>query len=279
MKFFFALLSLLAAASARPNTKGLQDRIVLYPHLMKPGGKDAADLPYSRIVGGEEATPHEFPFIVALRIDDAYFCGGSIISADVVLTAAHCLDGAKSVKVIAGAHDQSNDDEQTQVVMISTDLAVHEGWNAITVDNDIAYARLPSPLEFNGNIAAIALATEEPAVGDDVTAAGWGKTKDGILQGVSKTLNKVTVPVGSDSDAEFIYGDSISWETKICIDTTGGRGTCQGDSGGPLFDETVRLVGATSFGASAGCQEGYPACFTAIPSFLDWIEKNTGVIA
>ena len=30
----------------------------------------------SRIVGGEEATPHSYPWMAALFVDDQWFCGG-----------------------------------------------------------------------------------------------------------------------------------------------------------------------------------------------------------
>merc|ERR1712038_1089449 len=39
-----------------------------------------------KIVGGVEATEHAWPWQVALFIDDAWFCGGSIISENYVLT-------------------------------------------------------------------------------------------------------------------------------------------------------------------------------------------------
>jgi len=55
----------------------------------------------------------------------------------------------------------------------------------------------------------------------------------------------------------------------------------QGDSGGPLIylesDGIYTEVGIVSFGASAGCQLGYPAAFTRVNSYLDWISSNTGV--
>ena len=38
-----------------------------------------------RIVGGHEAEEHEWPWQVALFIDAAWFCGGSIISDEVIL--------------------------------------------------------------------------------------------------------------------------------------------------------------------------------------------------
>merc|ERR1711963_1179029 len=52
-----------------------------------------------KIVGGVEATPHEFPWQVGLFFD-GYFCGGSIISEKYILTAAHCADGVFSHEVV-----------------------------------------------------------------------------------------------------------------------------------------------------------------------------------
>jgi secreted trypsin-like serine protease len=44
----------------------------------------------NRITGGQPASRGQFPWQVALIIDDLYFCGGSLISNLWVLTAAHC---------------------------------------------------------------------------------------------------------------------------------------------------------------------------------------------
>merc|ERR1712210_67611 len=54
-----------------------------------------------RIVGGHEAAHHEWPWQVALFVDDAWFCGGSLISDEWVMTAAHCADGAGYFDVMA----------------------------------------------------------------------------------------------------------------------------------------------------------------------------------
>ena len=53
---------------------------------------DGHDPREDRIVGGFEAEEHQWPWIVALFIDDMWFCGGALITDDFVLTAAHCAE-------------------------------------------------------------------------------------------------------------------------------------------------------------------------------------------
>lgn len=63
--------------------------------------KDNAPL----IVGGELAEPGEFPYIVSLQQGGSHFCGGVLLSADRVVTAAHCSDvSAGSVTVVGGTN-------------------------------------------------------------------------------------------------------------------------------------------------------------------------------
>ncbi|KAK7066347.1 hypothetical protein SK128_015607 [Halocaridina rubra] len=226
----------------------------------------------ARIVGGNETIPHAWPHQVALFIDDMWFCGGSLISNEWIMTAAHCMDGAWYVDVVMGAHNINNN-EPSQVVMTSFSHFVHENWDSYELSNDIALIRLPSPVVFNEYINAVKLPAADPFIGTVVTPTGWGRPSD-FDDNISDILRQVDVPTMNNADCNIIYG--IILNSHICIDTITGKGTCNGDSGGPLNYNNV-TIGITSFGASAGCEVGYPDGFTRVTYFLDWIEANTGI--
>jgi len=226
----------------------------------------------ARIVGGTEATPHSWPHQVGLFIDFMYFCGGSLISPEWVLTAAHCMDGASLVDVVLGAHNV-NEAEASQVTMFSTDFFTHEDWDSFNLVNDLALIKLPSPVEMNEYISTVSLPSSDVSVGTTVTPTGWGRPSDSA-SGTSDVLREVDVPIMSNADCDATYG--IIQDGVICIDASNGKGTCNGDSGGPL-NYNGATYGITSFGSSAGCEVGLPDAFTRVNYYLDWIEAKTGV--
>merc|ERR1711915_658755 len=201
------------------------------------------------IVGGTEAVPHSWPHQVAL-----------------------CIDGAGFVDVVLGAHN-IRQAEASQVTLTSTDFFCHENWNSFTLANDLALIRLPSAVSLTDEIALVSLPSSDPAVGTTVTPTGWGRPSDSA-SGISDVLRQVDVPILDTAPCDAYYG--IVTNNQICIDSTGGMGTCNGDSGGPLNYNGMTL-GITSFGASAGCEAGYPDAFTRVTAYLDWIESHTGV--
>merc|ERR1712152_130806 len=238
-----------------------------------------------RIVGGFEAEPNQWPWQVALFIDNAWFCGGALISENYVLTAAHCADGASYFDDMAGAHNARESSEPNRVEVTSYNGWTHPLWNSNDLSGGLALVELPSPLPMNDYISASCLPAtgETPAVGSLVTVTGWGKPSDSA-GGISPVLREVRdIPVISNSDCNDVYG--IVGDGVVCIDTAGGRGSCNGDSGGPLVqkaggkdagDKWTR-VGIVSFGASAGCEVGMPAGFTRTEYYLDWIKSETGM--
>ena len=179
-----------------------------------------------RIVGGQEAAEHAWPWQVALFIDDAWFCGGSIISENYVLTAAHCADGAGYFDVMAGAHNVRDSSEPHRVEITSYNGWTHPDWNSNDLSGDLALIELPSPLEFNEYISPSCLpaAGDVLAEGSMVCVTGWGKPSDSA-GGISPVLREVCdLPVISNEECNEVYG--IVGPGVACVDTTGGRGSC-----------------------------------------------------
>ena len=46
----------------------------------------------ARILYGEEADINEYPWQISMWIDQSHFCGGTLVTDQWVVTAAHCVD-------------------------------------------------------------------------------------------------------------------------------------------------------------------------------------------
>lgn len=68
-----------------------KQHLLLYVLLAIHYGYAAQIYPQARIVGGASASEGQFPHQISLRWGSSHVCGGSIVSANYVVTAAHCV--------------------------------------------------------------------------------------------------------------------------------------------------------------------------------------------
>ena len=236
-------------------------------------GRQAIQPAYQRIVGGFEAVPNSWPWIVSLRVRD-HFCGGTLIDTRHVLTAAHCITGASanSLRVVAGLHQRLNTNTgRTQIIGVSR-IFMHEQYNGGIYAHDIAVLRLSQPVQLNSYVSLICLPGPDPQESAPVTAVGWGSTYFGSP--LPNGLRQVTMQV-TNAHAKASYPAYFNAQRQIGagVPYVGGKDSCQGDSGGPLmFNSNGQwyLSGVVSFGYQCG-RANYPGVYTRTSAYLNWI--------
>ena len=143
------------------------------------------------IVGGEEASPHSWPWTVAVFIDSAWFCGGSLISEHYVLTAAHCAEGAAYFDLLLGVHDiTATALEAGSLEITSYQAVVHPAWNPLDLSGDLALISLPSPVVFTDYISPVCLSARRLGQEEEVCLTGWGREGDST-EDISPVLRQV----------------------------------------------------------------------------------------
>ncbi|KAF2851730.1 female reproductive tract protease-like protein [Plenodomus tracheiphilus IPT5] len=223
------------------------------------------------IVGGVAAVAGDVPFIVAVSLDGSPWCGGSLVNANTVVTAAHCIDGnsASSFTVRAGSLNRASGGTLVKVSRIIANPNYVES----TTDADVAIFKLATPIAESSTIkyATLAASGNDPAAGSTATVAGWGSTGSG---GSPTLLRKVDVPIVSRATCRNNYSTAAITTNMFCAGfAAGGKDSCQGDSGGPIITSSKTLIGIVSWGA--GCaQPNKPGVYTRIGAVLPFINAN-----
>merc|ERR1719309_263004 len=252
----------------------------LGPSLIEACGQK----PFSaRVVNGENAVPHAWPWQISLRVNGRHICGGSLIDKDWVVTAAHCVDRnsrPSGYTVVVGAHRRTGGPTSVQKTFRLRQLYKHESFSMRNLRNDIALLQLAGSVQSSSKVNTVCLpssGSRAPA-GSRCYITGWGRTVGG--GSAAQTLQQAMLPVAAHSACSRVNGRLAPVDERSMICAGGqGKGGCQGDSGGPFVcNEGGRWVlrGAVSWGHRM-CRTDHYTVFARISSFIGWINKKKGV--
>ncbi|XP_051847357.1 chymotrypsin-C [Antechinus flavipes] len=237
----------------------------------------------TRVVGGEDARPHSWPWQISLQYlkDDTYrhTCGGTLISNQHVLTAAHCISKGKTYRVLLGKNNLV-EEEAGSVAMAVDTIFVHEKWNSLLVRNDIALIKLAEPVELSDTIQVACLPPKDSLLSQDYPCyvTGWGRLwtngpiADALQQGFLPAVDHATC-------TQKDWWGTMVTQNMVCAGGDGVISGCNGDSGGPLNCEAANgaweVRGIVSFGSGWSCNTAKkPTVFTRVSAYNDWINEK-----
>ena len=269
------------------------------PALLLLGAVAGAQEATPRIIGGDNASQNEWPWMAELDIaftatNQFGLCGGVLLTPRWVVTAAHCLIDDNGNPV-----DPSNITVRLESVFLgngtpysSDGYGVPQGYQpsvAPEFDNDIAMIRLATPGPDQANRPSIVGAAQlnglqaAPFAQRDeaLTAIGWGLTSRNGTDPADR-LQEVALDYIQTGSCKNAWGNGFNTATMVCaaeLNPVQGRDqdTCSGDSGGPLFigdDVDPYVIGLTSFGQPQ-CAGNLPTVYTSVLSQVPFVEDVT----
>ncbi|MEM1322159.1 MAG: trypsin-like serine protease [Bacteroidota bacterium] len=244
-----------------------------------------------RVTGGEDVEEGTYPWMAGLadasqsNLEEAQFCGGTLIDRYWVLTAAHCIDDFQSsllidsIDVFLGAYDLVNPAAGHERLRVKN-IYLHPSFFPLnSKKNDIALLELEEP----SSRSPIQLPEQSDesyyAAGTAARVLGWGIQNSMTLEAAT-ALQEAEIEVidFDDCNAPTAYGGEVSSD-MVCAGYLSGEpemGAASGDSGGPLFvsrqNEWIQ-TGVVSWGQLPWTTDQYPGVFQKVAFHRAWIDE------
>ncbi|XP_044106087.1 coagulation factor VII isoform X1 [Neovison vison] len=251
------------------------------PVLEKRNGSN----PQGRIVGGRVCPKGECPWQAILTVDGALLCGGTLLDAAWVVSAAHCFKTRKNwrnLTVVLGEHDlreQEGEEQERRVARVF----IPDKYVPGKTNHDIALLQLNRPVTFTDHVVPLCL--PEKSFSERTlasvrfsTVSGWGQL---LHRGATAVqLMAIDVPRVMTQDCQE---QSRRWEGSPTVTENmfcagyldGSKDACQGDSGGPhatKFQGTWYLTGIVSWGEGCAAEDHF-GVYTRVSRYIEWLRR------
>ncbi|KAG8433550.1 hypothetical protein GDO86_017739 [Hymenochirus boettgeri] len=242
----------------------------------------------ARIVGGSDTRQGAWPWQASVMLGGSHICGGTLISNQWILSAAHCFEYPSMpsrYEIRLGAY-QLYVANPHEVRMQVAQIFVNSKFDGPGSSGDIALVKLSSPVKFTEYILPICLSPSSGSfpTGTECWVTGWGFINSDVKIPYPGTLQKVMAPIISRDSCEQMYhsnslisaSETMIQNDQICAGyQTGQKDACQGDSGGPLVCKSKGVwyqVGVVSWGE--GCAEANrPGVYTLVSAYQSWVSS------
>ena len=264
--------------------------LALFCAAALPTGAKAGSA-HTSVIGGTPAASGQFPYLALVHFqnsEEAFSCSGTLVSSNVVLTAAHCVQDVETgvihrperYVVYTGTTEWAS---PARTVSAVSRIAIFPSFTRsgqFALYGDAAILQLSTPVAS----PPVRLSTSAPVPGTEGIVVGWGKAS-AAQEGVSAQLAYGSTVVQSAGYCEGQIGSTFHPVGELCsLDyPTYQSATCQGDSGGPMLalqsgtSEYVQ-IGITSHGPE-GCPTNKPRVDTRADFVAVWVNSRIAELA
>jgi secreted trypsin-like serine protease len=246
----------------------------------------------ARVINGTSSQDGEYPWIASIAPlgslpKQGHICGGVLIDANHVLTAAHCvydyLETPDQLQVTIGRTKLSSSEG---ITVPSNGIIIHPDYSYESSINDIAIIRVENTGLTNFISPVSQSEFDYWKGGNNSKILGWGYV-DQYYPVRPDNLQEAEVPIIEDDACSTRIGIDFDSESMLCagklassVSAEDGVDACNGDSGGPLLVNTpsgLKLAGLVSWGYACG-SEKYWGVYTRVANYFDWLSSIPGIV-